>query len=219
MTRLCLLPRLRFAMVNCMASRPCTTIAFHAPAFLASAPTVIPRRPHVSLTDRRPRLLATLPTPSPPSSRSVLSQPTLNTLSSLSSSSNQRSLCTPAATGSDHHDEQQLPGAPPIREEDLEESFVRGSGPGGQKINKTSVCVVIKHIPSGIVIKCQESRSQTKNRDLARKILQRKLDEQILGELSDAAREASRARARKAKRRRKSVTKHFKSRRDRMLLE
>lgn len=57
-----------------------------------------------------------------------------------------------------------------------------------------------------------------KNRELARKLLQRKLEEIERGEESEIAREASRARARKAKRRRKSVTKHFKSRRDRLLL-
>lgn len=55
-----------------------------------------------------------------------------------------------------------------IREEDLEESFVLGSGSGGQKINKTSSCVQLKHLPTGIEIQCQESRSREKNRELAR---------------------------------------------------
>ncbi|PXF47907.1 putative peptide chain release factor [Gracilariopsis chorda] len=108
-------------------------------------------------------------------------------------------------------------GLPVIREEDLIEDFVRGSGSGGQKVNKTSNCVMLKHIPSGIIVKCQQTRSREQNRRLAREILQRRLDEQIRGEESLAAKELHLARARKAKRRRKSIKKHFKSRRDRSL--
>ncbi len=55
-----------------------------------------------------------------------------------------------------------------IREEDLEESFIRGTGAGGQKINKTSSTVVLRHIPSGIEIRCQRERSQSQNRLIAR---------------------------------------------------
>ncbi len=55
-----------------------------------------------------------------------------------------------------------------IREEDLEESFIRGSGAGGQKINKTSSTVVLRHIPSGIEVRCQRERSQSQNRLVAR---------------------------------------------------
>ena len=58
-----------------------------------------------------------------------------------------------------------------IREEDLIEKFILGSGKGGQKINKTSSCVYLKHIPTGIEIKCQRDRSRTLNRYLARKDL------------------------------------------------
>jgi peptide chain release factor len=58
-----------------------------------------------------------------------------------------------------------------IREEDLIEKFIAGSGKGGQKINKTSSCVYIKHIPSGTTIKCQEDRSRELNRFLARRAL------------------------------------------------
>ncbi|MCW0220560.1 MAG: peptide chain release factor-like protein [Prosthecobacter sp.] len=55
-----------------------------------------------------------------------------------------------------------------IREEDLQEEFVRGSGPGGQKINKTSSTVVLRHVPSGIEVRCQRERSQVMNRYWAR---------------------------------------------------
>lgn len=55
-----------------------------------------------------------------------------------------------------------------IREEDLEEDFIRGSGPGGQKINKTSSTVVLRHVPSGLEVRCQKERSQVMNRYWAR---------------------------------------------------
>ncbi len=55
-----------------------------------------------------------------------------------------------------------------IHESDLEEQFVRGTGSGGQKVNKTSSCVVLKHLPSGTVIHCQRGRSQAMNRLFAR---------------------------------------------------
>ncbi|WP_308741223.1 peptide chain release factor-like protein [Brevifollis gellanilyticus] len=55
-----------------------------------------------------------------------------------------------------------------IREDDLEEDFVRGSGPGGQKINKTSSTVVLRHVPTGVEVRCQKERSQVMNRHWAR---------------------------------------------------
>lgn len=58
-----------------------------------------------------------------------------------------------------------------IQETDLLEKFVRGSGAGGQKINKTSNCVFLKHLPSGVCIKCQMDRSRELNRFLARREL------------------------------------------------
>ncbi|MDD4183782.1 MAG: peptide chain release factor-like protein, partial [Candidatus Omnitrophica bacterium] len=58
-----------------------------------------------------------------------------------------------------------------IREEDIVEKFIRASGPGGQFVNKTSSCVYLKHIPTGIEVKCQKERSQALNRYAARKIL------------------------------------------------
>lgn len=58
-----------------------------------------------------------------------------------------------------------------ITENDLLEKFVRGSGAGGQKINKTNNCVFLKHLPSGVCIKCQMDRSREMNRFLARREL------------------------------------------------
>jgi protein subunit release factor B len=58
-----------------------------------------------------------------------------------------------------------------VREEDLRESFIRSSGPGGQKVNKTSSCVQLLHVPTGLAVKCQRERSQTLNRFLARRLL------------------------------------------------
>ena len=55
-----------------------------------------------------------------------------------------------------------------LREEDLQEDFIRGSGPVGQKVNKTSSTVVLRHIPSGVEIRCQRERSQVMNRHWAR---------------------------------------------------
>ena len=63
-----------------------------------------------------------------------------------------------------------------IREQDLVEKFIRSRGPGGQKTNKTSTCVYLKHPPSNIEIKCQRERSQALNRFLARRTLVEKLE-------------------------------------------
>ncbi len=58
-----------------------------------------------------------------------------------------------------------------ICEDDIEETFIRASGPGGQKTNKTSSCVCLRHIPTNIIVKCQRERSQALNRFLARRLL------------------------------------------------
>lgn len=65
---------------------------------------------------------------------------------------------------------------PVLREDEIEEKFVRGSGPGGQSVNKTSNCCVLRHIPTGIIIKCHIHRQVTKNQKEARQILISKLD-------------------------------------------
>ena len=67
-----------------------------------------------------------------------------------------------------------------IREEDLIEKFILGSGSGGQKINKTSSCVYLKHLPTGFEVKCQKERSRELNRYYARKELCDQVEEKIL---------------------------------------
>ena len=58
-----------------------------------------------------------------------------------------------------------------VTESDFRETFIRSSGPGGQKVNKASSCVQLVYIPSGLSVKCQQSRSQAMNRFLARRLL------------------------------------------------
>ncbi|XP_011300477.1 probable peptide chain release factor C12orf65, mitochondrial isoform X3 [Fopius arisanus] len=73
---------------------------------------------------------------------------------------------------------------PKLNENDLEEQYVRGSGPGGQATNKTNNAVVLKHKPSGIVVKCHQSRSLWDNKKTAREILVMRLDSKLNGEFS-----------------------------------
>uniref|UniRef100_A0A182R1D0 Prokaryotic-type class I peptide chain release factors domain-containing protein n=1 Tax=Anopheles farauti TaxID=69004 RepID=A0A182R1D0_9DIPT len=73
---------------------------------------------------------------------------------------------------------------PVLRDEDLEESFVRGSGPGGQAVAKTNNKVVLTHKPTGIVVQCHITRSLFENRREARKLLIAKLDQLYNGDQS-----------------------------------
>ncbi|XP_023295179.2 mitochondrial translation release factor in rescue [Lucilia cuprina] len=73
---------------------------------------------------------------------------------------------------------------PKLNEEELEEHFTRGSGPGGQAVNKTSNCVLLRHIPTNILVKCHTHRLASRNRIEARKILLEKLDVHYNGEHS-----------------------------------
>ena len=87
-----------------------------------------------------------------------------------------------------------------IREEDILEKFVRSSGRGGQKVNKTSTCVYLKHLPTGVEVKMQRERSQALNRFLARRLLADKIERIILKKRSEE--EQRRAKIRRQKRRR-----------------
>ena len=87
-----------------------------------------------------------------------------------------------------------------VRDADLTEQFVRAQGKGGQNVNKVATCVVLRHGPSGIVVKCQQERSQALNRFLARRALLDRLEARERGVA--AAAEAERARIRRQKRKR-----------------
>lgn len=94
-----------------------------------------------------------------------------------------------------------------IQEEDLIEKFILGSGKGGQKINKTSSCVYLKHIPSGIEIKCQRERSRALNRLLARRELCERLEEKLFEIKSKKQQEFEKIRRQKRRRTRKQKEK------------
>ncbi|XP_071618840.1 mitochondrial translation release factor in rescue [Heliangelus exortis] len=102
-----------------------------------------------------------------------------------------------------------------LPEADLREQFVRGDGPGGQATNKTNNCVVLKHIPSGIVVKCHQTRSVEQNRKIAREILQEKVDLFYKGEDSEVFKEKKASEKKKQERKRRARVnlerkKHFK---------
>jgi len=81
-----------------------------------------------------------------------------------------------------------MPDRPgPVNEDDFTEAFLKGSGPGGQKINKTSSAVQLKHIPTGIVLKVQATRSRTQNRKIARQMLADRIEELEKGKESRVA--------------------------------
>lgn len=103
-----------------------------------------------------------------------------------------------------------------IREEDLVEKFIRSQGHGGQNVNKTSTCVYLKHIPTGIEVKCQKERSQALNRFFARRLLTDKIENQILGKLSAEQQRIEKLRRQKRKRSKRAkekmlIEKHLQS--------
>ena len=94
-----------------------------------------------------------------------------------------------------------------ILDQDLDEHFIRGSGSGGQKINKTSSCVQLIHKPSGIEIRCQKTRSQADNRYWARRDLCERIEEKVLGEKSTKRQAEEKIRRQKRRRSRRAKAK------------
>jgi len=91
-----------------------------------------------------------------------------------------------------------------IKESDLEEKFIRSSGPGGQKVNKTASGVYLKHIPTLLEVKAHSERSQGLNRYYARRRLCELLEQDLLGDKSPASLKAEKIRKQKQRRKRRS---------------
>ena len=91
-----------------------------------------------------------------------------------------------------------------VREVDIEESFVRSGGHGGQNVNKTSTCVMLLHRPTGLQVKCQATRQQGLNRFLARRLLLDKIEERQKGFVAARRAEIEKIRRQKRKRSRRA---------------
>jgi len=102
-----------------------------------------------------------------------------------------------------------------IREQDLREKFVRSGGKGGQNVNKTSTCVYLKHIPTGIEVKCQQERYQGLNRFLARRILANKIETIKLGKLSEENKRIAKIRKQKRRRSKRAKEKMLRLKKER----
>jgi len=100
-----------------------------------------------------------------------------------------------------------------VREDDIVEKFIRSQGPGGQNVNKTSTCVYLRHIPTGIEVKCQQERSQAQNRFLARRVLLKKIEARLLGKLSEERKRIEKIRRQKRRRSRRSKLKILEAKR------
>lgn len=96
------------------------------------------------------------------------------------------------------HKKEQLPPRPTVAEEETFKRYLKGSGPGGQKINKTSSAVQLTHLPTGIVVKSQATRSRTQNENIARRILAEKVE--VLEKGSESRVEKKRERVSQKKR-------------------
>ncbi|HSW73153.1 MAG TPA: peptide chain release factor-like protein [Chlamydiales bacterium] len=102
-----------------------------------------------------------------------------------------------------------------IREEDLVEKFVLGSGRGGQNLQKTSSCVYLKHIPTGIEVKTQRERSRELNRYYARKLLCERIEERVFKEKSEKQQQIEKIRRQKRKRSKRAKEKMLESKKAR----
>ncbi len=86
-----------------------------------------------------------------------------------------------------------------VAESDLEETFVKSSGPGGQKVNKTSSCVLLRHIPTNLQVKCHKERSQSLNRFFARRLLLDEIERKQNGFVAKEQKQIDKIRSKKRK--------------------
>jgi protein subunit release factor B len=103
-----------------------------------------------------------------------------------------------------------MPPRPTLPTSDLHHVYLKGSGPGGQKINKTNSACQLTHIPTGIVVKSQATRSRSQNHNIARRILAEKIELLEKGDQSRAAIKTAVASKRKASKRKKALRKYRK---------
>ncbi|KAJ6134147.1 peptide chain release factor-like protein [Penicillium sp. IBT 18751x] len=106
------------------------------------------------------------------------------------------------------HPEKPLPARLKLNDADLTVSYLKGTGPGGQKINKTNSAVQITHGPSGIVIKCQATRSRSQNEKIARSLLADRVEAREKGDKSRVALKAEAAKKKKASKVKKAKRKY-----------
>ncbi len=94
-----------------------------------------------------------------------------------------------------------------VNEDDLEERFIRSSGPGGQKTNKTSSCVCLRHIPTDITVKYQRERSQALNRFFARRTLLDQIEQLQKGFIKEGKKRIGKIRNQKRKKKKRAIEK------------